>query len=443
MDWIRTQLRKSREALASVAPGKRVRGLLGDSAWQFGETGFRVVIGLFVGALVARHLSTAGFGVLSYAVAVVGFVVPLSRLGLDSIVARDVAAHPERSAALIAAVLRVTLVSGLCGMLLVLSFAFLGDHGAVLRMGLAVASIAGLTTSLGVFQGVLKANFHAGALSRFRVVIAMVFALGRVGVVYADGSVSAFIAMLVLEEAASHGVAYLLCRKHGLLTKPAAGETVRIGPLLAEGFPLMLSFVLIAFYSRIDVIMIQAIRGVQETGLYAAATRVSEVWHMIPGIMVGTFLPHFAQIRTSDPERFLRTIRAFAAMFFWGSCAVILVTTVAAPYFVGFLFGGAFSAAVPMVKIHVWCFIAVCLGGLLGYWYILEKLNHFLIIASAAGLTANIVLNFLLIPRYGGAGAAAATAISYTLSVLAPILVSSRARQMGATVLRGICLRIN
>jgi O-antigen/teichoic acid export membrane protein len=205
----------------------------------------------------------------------------------------------------------------------------------------------------------------------------------------------------------------------------------------------MLSFVLIAVYSRIDVIMIQAIRGVHETGLYASATRLSEIWHVIPGIMVGTFLPHFAQIRKADPERFLRTMRVFAAMFLWGSCAVILATTVAAPYLVGWLFGADFSAAVPMLKIHVWSFVAVCLGGLLGYWYILEEHSHYLLIASAVGLTSNVVLNYFLIPGYGGEGAAAATAISYTLSVLAPLVVSARARHMGATVLGGICLRIN
>jgi O-antigen/teichoic acid export membrane protein len=275
------------------------------------------------------------------------------------------------------------------------------------------------------------------------VVIAAVFGVTRVGMVYGGAGVSAFIAASVLEELASHGVSYLLCRRYGLLGKPAGGEPVRVWPLLAEGLPLMLSFILIALYSRIDVVMIQALRGVQETGLYAASTRISEVWHMIPGIMVGTFLPHFAQIRKSDPERFLRTIRAFAAMFFWGSCAVILVTTIAAPYLVGLLFGADFAAAVPMVKIHVWSFTSVCLGGLLAYWYILEKLNHYLIIASVVGLTTNIVLNYFLIPRFGGSGAAAATAVSYTLSVLAPLSVSARTRRMGATVLRGICLRIN
>lgn len=422
-------------------PSTRVRRLLGDSAWQFGETFLRLALGLVVNALVARHLSTQGFGVFAYAVAVVGFVAPLARCGLDSVVARDVAAHPELAGGLLRSVLRITLLSGVAGTLLVVGFALFGGHEAALRTGLLVAAFGCLSTPLGIYQGVLKANFRSGALARVRIFLAVAFAAVRATGVYLGWGPAGFIGLTIVEEFCSHAVAFQLCRRHGLLAR-AAGQAAAWRPLLAEGLPLMVSFLLIALYTRIDLLMVEHFHGARETGLYAAAARISEVWNMIPGIMVGTFLPHFAQIRAGDPERFLRSMRIFAAGLFWGSCAVIVVNQLAAPYLVAILFGADFAGAVPMVKWYVLSFVAVCLGGLLSYWYILEKLNGYLMLASVVGLVVNVVLNLFLIPRSGGSGAAQATAISYTLSVLAPLCVSSQARRMAANVVRGMLLRI-
>lgn len=431
--------------VSKMVPGWRVRGLLGDSAWQFGETLFAMLIGLLVGSLVARHLSTDGFGTMNYVAAVMALVGAFSGFGLDSVVTREVATSPQNSHTIISTALRITLVTGFLGTLSVLGFANFGDQSQPIKTGLSIAAIGGMIGPLGIFYGVLKANFLSGRVSRYRIILTTIFGAIRLAMVFAGASVQAFIAALVIEQLTSTTLCYALCRKYNLLKKPASPPTTsflaRARPMATEGLPLMLSFIMLAVYSRVGLLMLEHYRGIGETGLYSAGARLSEIWNFIPGILVGTFLPHFAQIRESDPERFLRTIRIFAAAFFWGTLLVIGFTFVAAPLLIQVLFGSAFSDATAILRIHICSFTAVCMGGLITYWYIMEKLQRFFIVASVVGVLTNILLNLVWIPKFGGAGAAAATAVSYSLAVITPLFLFSKTRHIRKTIVQGIFLR--
>ncbi|MBC8128127.1 MAG: flippase [Gloeobacteraceae cyanobacterium ES-bin-144] len=430
--------------LEKLFPKSRVTSLLGDSAWQFGEMGIRMLLNLVVGALVARHLSTTGFGILSYVAAIVTFVFPLVKLGLDAVIVREISVSPEQSGPILKAATRITTLSGIVGALGILVFAYFGGHERDISVALAVGSIACLANPLGMYYGVLKANFYSGKIARFRIVLAFVFAAVRLAFVFGGAGPMAFVACVVAEEMISNLICYILCKRYSLLSgSHEDGDWKhRVKPLLVAGFPLMLSFVLIGIYSRLDVVMLEHMKGIRETGIYSAGFKISELWNCIPGIFVGTFLPHFAKLRVSEPEIFLRTIRRFAAGFFWGSLCIVVFTILASSLLVKILFGPDYLEAVPVLRIHVLCFPGVCLGGLLGYWYILEDKSSLLAFASAIGLLINAIINYFLIPHYGASGAAAATAISYSLSVCAPLVCFPTTRKMAITVFQGIILQI-
>lgn len=430
--------------LARLFPGGRVRSLLGDSAWQFAEMGVRMSLNLFVGAWIARHLTASGFGMLSYVAAVLTFVFPLVKLGIDAVVLREISTHPEKTGALLRAATLITGVSGMTGAMAMLLFAAFGNHDRVLALSLGIGSLALLGNPLGVYFQILKANFLMGLVARWRMGLAFAAAGAKLYFLWQGAGVMAFVGCVVAEEITSNVICYVLCKKRSLLNMKAEASDWKsqIGPLLSGGFPLMLSFLLISIYSRLDVLMIEHLKGMRATGIYSAAYKISELWNCIPGILVGTFLPHFAKLRAENPTRFLRTMRRFSATFFWGAVCVIGFTWFAAPLLIKVLFGPDFLAAIPALRFHVLCFPGVCLGGLLSHWYIIENKSVLLVIASGAGLVVNALLNWIWIPAYGAAGAAAATAVSATVSVCVPPVCFPACRGMARTALSGIFLRL-
>jgi O-antigen/teichoic acid export membrane protein len=56
------------------------------------------------------------------------------------------------------------------------------------------------------------------------------------------------------------------------------------------------------------------------------------------------------------------------------------------------------------------------LGVARGQWLVNERLQGFYLITTVAGAIANILLNLVAIPRWGGLGAAYATVVSYAIA---------------------------
>src|SRR5690554_5990569 len=68
---------------------------LKNSAWMMAEYAFKVLAAIFVTIYVARYLGPVDFGLLSYALAVVAISMAVSRLGMESILVRELSRFPE------------------------------------------------------------------------------------------------------------------------------------------------------------------------------------------------------------------------------------------------------------------------------------------------------------------------------------------------------------
>ena len=69
--------------------------IVDNIGWLFIDRLFRLGVGLFIGAWLARYLGPEQFGLLSFAGAFVGLFGTFAVLGLQNIVVRDLVVHPE------------------------------------------------------------------------------------------------------------------------------------------------------------------------------------------------------------------------------------------------------------------------------------------------------------------------------------------------------------
>ena len=79
---------------ASLTPG--FRKIIGNTGWLLADRVLRMGVGLFVGAWVARYLGPAQFGSLNFALSLVALLGPLTTLGLDGIVIREIVNDPKK-----------------------------------------------------------------------------------------------------------------------------------------------------------------------------------------------------------------------------------------------------------------------------------------------------------------------------------------------------------
>ena len=100
----------------------------------------------------------------------------------------------------------------------------------------------------------------------------------------------------------------------------------------------------------------------------------------------------------------------------WISIPLIVFTSLFSDWIINILFGAEYLDAIPILIIHIWSYIFVCMGVVSTNWFITENLQIYQLINTGIGAVLNILLNIVFLKNYGLIGAAYSTLISYGIA---------------------------
>jgi O-antigen/teichoic acid export membrane protein len=157
-------------------------------------------------------------------------------------------------------------------------------------------------------------------------------------------------------------------------------------------------------------------------GVYDAAVRLSDVWYLIPNIIIAALFPAIINARTTSPALFHKRIKLCALLLVGLNLLIIIPTNIIAPKIISILFGEAFAASAGVLSIYIWSLLGFSLAQLINSYLIAENYVFIYFFASFTTVLVNIGLNIILIPTYGVTGAAFATLVSYSLIPALPFV---------------------
>ena len=152
--------------------------------------------------------------------------------------------------------------------------------------------------------------------------------------------------------------------------------------------------------------------GNEAVGIYAAATRVSEVFYFIVGVITTSIFPKIVELRKSNWERYLFLMERLYRV------AVQISLTIAIPvYFfreqiVSLLYGAQYAQASDILAILAWSVLFTSIGAVFVKMLYVEHFEKKYMYKSVLGVIFNILLNYVLIDLYGAKGAAISTIIT-------------------------------
>jgi len=188
--------------------------------------------------------------------------------------------------------------------------------------------------------------------------------------------------------------------------------------LLKDGWPMMVAGVAIMVYMKIDQVMIKEMMDSASVGQYAAAMRISGAWYFIPIIIVASFFPAIVNAKKQSDELYYSRLQKLYNLMAWVPIAVALPMTFLSDWVIYLLYGGQYSQAGDVLMITIWAGVFVFLSVVNDKWFYVENRAQLLMFKVLIGAISNILLNVLLIPLYGIKGAAIATVIGYSISVI-------------------------
>jgi O-antigen/teichoic acid export membrane protein len=127
--------------------------------------------------------------------------------------------------------------------------------------------------------------------------------------------------------------------------------------------------------------------------------------------------------RSKDYNVYIKKNKQLYAAVIWIGAAAGLAVTILGKWIILIMYGESYIAATSSLQISAWYTLFAMLGSARGTWIVCENKGKYVKYYLGVGAVLNVILNYLLIPIYGAAGAAAATLLTQIFtSVFAPAL---------------------
>jgi polysaccharide transporter, PST family len=399
---------KLRSGFPSFTPNAK------NISWHLMDKAIRMVFGLFVGAWVARYLGPDAFGTWNYVLAIVSIAGTFAVLGIDNLIIRDVVAKPGEVPELLGSAFWLRIFGTfVCLALSLVTVLILDGSNPLLLGGAAIMASAYFFQAFDVidpyFQGHIKYKFTA--LSKN--IAFVLLALFKVFLILSGAPLASFFWAYFIEFFV--GAVFMIYFFSGM------GNTLRawkfslsvIKEYLKEGWPLILSSLVIILHMRVDQIMLNVLRGEGEVGIYSAAVKLSEIWYIIPVAVMNTYFPSLIKKFETNKNAYWRHLRFLFDSLFWFAIVVALFIVLTAPLIIHIIYGADYQASANVLAIHFFSGIGVFKGSVTSKHLVLIKRNQVTFMRVFLGVILNVILNVILIPKYGAEGAAWATLISF------------------------------
>ena len=422
-----------------------IRGL----GWTYTAYALEAALGLATVAFVVRRIALADYGVFTLALSITGLLMLLD-LGLLGLLVQAYAGEREKSGAegvtaLLGAATSRLVISGVAafGIAAIIAFAaphLFGVEASAARSARIVMLICGASLVFALPSMAAELAYVAsrafGALARVQVGVVALRSVLSIAVVAAGYGVIALAIVHLLAAAFRYALlaAGLSRNAHGARLSVAMGNREKLNAVRANRPWATGDNVARQLAAAADSILLGLMASTGVVALYGVAKRLPAQLQAVIGRGVDVTLPVLATHHHRDENAELRGL--FTSTL--AVCSAILVPVCTAGIILAsrimILLGGPqYEAAAPMLR---WLLAAAMIQALSVPSYAVLYARGQIRTAAGIGVAeavANILLTVALIPRYGGTGAAAATAITHFVGTVGWFLPAAlRAVRTGA-----------
>lgn len=185
-------------------------------------------------------------------------------------------------------------------------------------------------------------------------------------------------------------------------------QTDLIRELTVGAIPFVLVVVAGETFNQIDRVFISKIVNVEQVGVYATGVLFVQVAQMVAPAVMGAIFPLLSRLFLRSEELFVEVSQRLFRWLFVGMFPFVLTLIALAPLLIVGVFSADYLPSIPILQIAALSLLPMLSTRLL-YRIILASNNERLALPVAiARSSANILLNLLLLPRFGIIGAAVA-----------------------------------
>ena len=369
------------------------------------------LLALFINIFTARYLGPSNFGIITYAASLVAFVMPISLLGYENVLVKELIDAPENEGAIIGTTTFLSLVSSLFCII------------SITLLSLALNKDSKITTIVCLLYSFVLL-FYAFDLVRFWFQSKYLAKYTSTISLFAYLIVSGYkIYLLVYQKnviwfAISNSFDYAIITLLSLFFYYKKGGkrlsiSLKIGKdIFSRSKHYIISSMMVTVFAQTDKIMINSMIDESATGYYGAAVASAGFSTFFFVAVLDSLRPYVLEGKNIDNNTFEKRMTLLYSIIIYCSLAQSVLTAFFSNQIIKYLYGDAYTPAISALQIVVWYSTFSYLGAARNIWILANNQQHYLWLINMSGAIANVILNLLLIPSFGICGAAFASLIT-------------------------------
>ena len=388
--------------------------IIKNTFWLFLSEGVARLLKLALIIYAARVLGASGWGVFSYAISVGAILMIFSDLGINNLLIREMSQKKAGFQNLISTMLllKVSILS-LSTLLVIFISPIISNipEASTLFPIIAIIFFFDVMREIGLTVNRVSEKMERDMLVK-TVTNALILGFGvlllkvrvtpeSVALAYAIGSAVGF------------AVIAFIIRKY-IKEFLGAINVKLIGSIMRMAWPFVFIIFTGAIMGNTDIYMLGIWKDSAEIGLYASIQRIQSFIIIIPSTIAVAIFPLMSRLVVSDKIQSKIVLEKTLTLVMIMGLPITLGGIMLADQIVPSVFGPGYLGAIPIMQVLMLVMLASFPLYLLSDAIFTHNKQRELVPAYMLGISINILLNFLLIQKFGAVGAAVATLASTT-----------------------------
>ena len=408
-----------------------------NTGWLIFDKIFHMSLSLLVTGTVSRYLGVEQYGILNYGLAFLEVFTVITKLGIDGILVNEIIKEREKNKTdgtdkideLLGTTIMLRLISSFFSVIIIYCFVIVLNPGKMTV--LAVTMIQSVSLFFTAFDTL--DYYYQSKLESRRAVLARSISYPcvcafRIFLVVIKANVALFGFASVLDALILAVVLLYFYKKQDGLSFSASVSMAKY--LLKHSVHFIAASFMVIVYTQMDRIMVQNISNEYQLGVYSAAMLIANLWIFVPNAILESGRPIVMERKRSGDEfGYTRRMSQICGIIQWVSIMAGIGISALGWLAVRIIYGIEFSDANSVLIILIWSKLFSQMGAVRSVWMLCESIEKYIKYFVGLGAVINLILNMVLIPRYGAVGAAVATLTTEVVSSGAATLIWTPTRK--------------
>ncbi len=392
---------------------------LSNITWLFSEQMLRMTTALILGIWVARHLGPGDYGVYSYVIGISGILISITKMGLDTILIREIIDNPIQREVYLGTAFWIRTVNTILLLIIFYVIIYVFENDENTKNLIYIASIGIIFQSFDVIESYFLSVVQAKIISICKIIQNIISSILKYYGLINDYQITFFVVIILLDIifiSIAYTIAYGQKNTINFLNKFCMEKAKNI---LKAVWPLLLSTVVVILYKKFDLIIIKYILDDYSVGIYSAAIKFSDALYFIPILITTSFSSTLMNSKNTNINIYNNRVKQLYQLIFIITTLLAMAIAFFSEFLIIISFGHYYSEAVILQKIHAISVIMVGIGIVTTHWHIIEKRTELIFYNNMIGAIISIVGNIILIPKFGIIGAVVVSIFAQFMAVFA------------------------